>query len=115
MVKGDSLDLTARRPGGLRWDFTKASDRLKVWKLIRRERPYIIVGSPPCTMCSSLQNIARAKPGGEQRCQEKLGEAMVNLEFCAKLYRHQISQGVYFLHEPPSLLAAGGCHAWRTL
>ena len=77
--------------------------------------PDWIIAAPPCTAFSSLQNLTKDKPGGAEKLQSKMQEALVHLEFCVKIYRHQNNQGLYFLHEhPPSMRAAGGCHAWRT-
>ena len=104
---GYSLDLTHHGPDGQRWDFTKASHRLRAWRLLKRDGPYLLIGSPPCTMCSLLQNLSRGKEGREERFQEKLREAAVHLEFCVKLYNHQPKRGLYFLHEHPA-----GASSW---
>ena len=50
---GYALDLTSRAPDGRFWDFSKARDRLKCWRLLRRDRPYLLIGSPPmhCVQC----------------------------------------------------------------
>ena len=60
LVAGSSMALTT----GL--DFTKESDRQLAWRRIKEEDPFVLIGSPPCTCFSVLQelNIAtnRHKP-----------------------------------------------------
>ena len=46
---GFSLDLTARGPDGHAWDFTKWSCRRRALELVQQQRPYLLIGSPPCT------------------------------------------------------------------
>ena len=58
---GSSMDLTNG------YDFTKASDRKRAWDKIKEEDPFLLVGSPPCTLFSILQElnlvVNRDKPG----------------------------------------------------
>ncbi len=39
------------------WNFDEEEDRRKAWKQIRAGDPVFIIGSPPCTMFSKLQNM----------------------------------------------------------
>ena len=98
---GYASDFTVKGPDGLRWDFTRARDRLEAWKLTLRDRPYLIIGSPPRTAFSILQNLNKKHLEEYGKLQEKLREGLVHLEFCARLYNHQLHQGLYFLHEHP--------------
>ena len=57
-----SLDLTTvdtktNQP----WDLSKPEVQSRVRKLIRETQPFCVVGSPPCTAFSPLQEISRAK------------------------------------------------------
>ena len=52
LVPGSSLDLTNR------WGFTKPEHRRAAWKKIKSEDPYLIIGSPPCTLLSVLQEVS---------------------------------------------------------
>ena len=89
MRVGYSLDLTAPGPGGKVWDFGRAGDRLKLWRLTKRDRSYVIIGSPPCTVWSLLQNLSRGKPGGEERLREMRRAPEEHLKFSCELYCHQ--------------------------
>ena len=97
---GYSLDLAVRGPDGHFGDFTRLGDRVKVWKLIARDRPCIIIGSPPCTLFSQLQNLSRGKPGGEERYPHPRTHAELHLAFCTRVYRHQLRQGIFFTRTP---------------
>ena len=61
---GWSLDLTMREQGtGKAWDFSKEEMRKKAMKLARESKPFLVIGSPPCTAFSKLQNLnANRKP-----------------------------------------------------
>ena len=54
---GWSLDLTTHNARGEPWDFTKVEKRNEAYRLIAAQKPWVLVGSPPCTMLSALQNL----------------------------------------------------------
>ena len=37
------------------WDFTLEDHKRKAWTRVRAESPYLLIGSPPCTYFSLLQ------------------------------------------------------------
>ena len=49
LIPGDSMDLLTG------WDFRKSADRRRAIDNIKTQRPFVIVGSPPCTLFSILQ------------------------------------------------------------
>ena len=51
LTLGCSLDLTNG------YDFDKAEDREKAWEIVRRDKPHTVIGSPPCTYFSALQDL----------------------------------------------------------
>ena len=53
---GFSLDLTVNRDDGTPWDFNIRRHRDEVVKRVIAEEPFCLIGSPPCTMFSCLQN-----------------------------------------------------------
>ena len=97
---GFSLDLTVPYQGEY-WDFTKKSCRDRALDLLRKDRPYLLIGSPPCTAWSNLQNLNACRPGGAAKVEAGKRRARVHLLFCARLYREQLEAGRYFLHEHP--------------
>ena len=59
---GWSLDLTTADPKtGKRWDLSVPEVQDRVRQLVRKTQPYCVIGSPPCTPFSPLQEISRAK------------------------------------------------------
>ena len=98
---GFSLDLMAPDPDGYTWDFSKSRCRIKARELLRFQKPYLLIGSPPCTAYSNLQIWNRRRPGGDAKVDEAQRRARVHLVFCCALYREQIAAGRYFLHEHP--------------
>jgi hypothetical protein len=99
LVAGSTFDLTANVDGE-RWDFSKPTDRKRAWDRIRAEEPFLVVGSPPCTMFSSLQNTNKKKGTAEWR--ERRRAAEVLLTFAAAVYKLQVLSGRHFLHEHPA-------------
>ena len=99
LCAGSSMDLTNG------WDFSKESDRRKAWKVIKETRPFIIIGSPPCTMFSNLQemnkHVHRHDEAWLKAFEERKQEAVMHLRFCAILYNYQLRHGYHFLHEHP--------------
>ena len=68
---GWSLDLTTADPQtGKKWDLSEPSVQNRARQLVRTTKPYCIVGSPPCTPFSPLQDKPR-----ETRSEEDGGGA----------------------------------------
>ena len=80
---------------------SKASVRAHVRREIQRQRPYLVIGSPPCTDWSALMNFNWDKMDPEAVAERKR-VARAHLEFCAKLHKIQHNAGRYFLHEHPN-------------
>ena len=102
---GSTFDL---RPGrdGKSWDLSKPEVRAKVRRQISREKPYLVIGSPPCTDFSLLQinwNFHRMQP---EEVKRRMIEARLHLSFCAEIYEQQLKSGRHFLHEHPATAAS---------
>ena len=97
---GWSLDLTMDDPlTGQPWDLGKGEVRARVKKLVAESKPFMLIGSPPCTMFSTLQNLSKAKRN-EKKFNEK-EVAKKHVKFCVELYKMQLKGGRHFLHEHP--------------
>jgi hypothetical protein len=86
---------------GRRWNFLLAADRREALACIRRQKPYIVIGSPPCTAFSRLNegwNYKRMRP---EEVHRRKVEGRVLLEFSVQVYRMQLAAGRHFLHEHP--------------
>ena len=99
LVPGSSLDLTNG------FDFTKAEDRKRAWTRVKEEDPFLLVGSPPCTLFSLLQElnlvVNKNKPGWMDEFNRRKAEAIEHIRFCCLLYEYQLRRGKHFLHEHP--------------
>ena len=97
LIGGSSLDL---RTG---WDFTKPSHQAAAVMLVKSEAPLLLVGSPPCTKFSNLQNLNLAFRGDEWKNKFLVDREkdVEHLKFCCKLYKMQRALGRYYLHEHP--------------
>ena len=89
------------------YDFDIAADRKRCWDSIIKDEPMLVIGSPPCTMFSQLQELNKYMYRNDQLWMQKfqLGveRAKRHIRFCAGVYEHQRQQGRYFLHEHPWL------------
>ena len=68
---------------------------------ISMEDPLIVLGAPPCTVFSSMQNINQ-KHHDTPEWQKRYAEGLTLLQFSVDVYWDQISRGKFFLHEHPA-------------
>ena len=54
LVAGDAMDLTTG------WDFTRRGHQLKAERLLDQQKPFVLIGSPPCTAFTQLQSQSPA-------------------------------------------------------
>ena len=102
LVPGIAFDITVNDPDDDQpWDFNIAAKRAKAREIIRRQRPYMLIGSPMCTAFSTWQflNTSKAKDPAARR--RALAQATMHMKFVVELYEEQIQGGRYFLHEHP--------------
>lgn len=97
MTAGSAMDLTNGR------DLTKQSDRNRAVRQVLIEKPWLLIGCPPCTWHSIMQNINKFQHGAEhyERFLELKKIADEHIAFCLKLYKLQDLAGRYYLHEHP--------------
>jgi hypothetical protein len=107
LTAGSTFDLLADE-AGIAWDFTRPQDRKRAWERIRAEKPFLVIGSPPCTMFSRLQLNLNAKRIGKIEWEKRRRSAEVLLIFAVAVYRLQVLAGRHFLHEHPA-----GAASWR--
>ena len=100
---GQTYDLFADKDGR-RWGFSKASDRKAVKKEIEDQKPFFVIGSPPCTPFSSLRFLNKHKKSYKR----KLAEGRALLRFATEIYEVQVANGRHFLHEHPV-----GASSWK--
>ena len=87
------------------YDFDTQADRNRAVRKVLTEKPKLLIGSPPCTYVSVLQElnkwINRDNQEWLDRFELNRQKAIRHVEFCCKLYKMQMAGGRYFLHEHP--------------
>ena len=86
---------------GQPWDFNARAKREKAREILRRQRPYLFIGSPMCTAFCSWQHLNDARLGHTPAAQAAKANAIQHMNFAVSLYLEQIQAGRYFLHEHP--------------
>ena len=101
LVPGWSLDLTRLDPKtGRAWDLSNPKVQSRVIKMVAEGKPLFVIGSPPCTAFSSMQNLSAHKRDPKVINEERRrGERHLN--FCIKVYLQQVKAGRFFVHEHP--------------
>ena len=103
LAPGLALDLTVVDPhDGMPWDFDKAEKRERAIMLMRRQKPYVLIGSPACKAFSTWQFLNALKCRDPEAMKRAKIQATLHLDFVASLYREQLEGGRYFLHEHPA-------------
>ena len=101
LVQGSSLDLTHG------FDFDKLEGQQRAWTIVKRDDPLLIIGSPPCTYFSVLNELNKHLHRNDaiwmQNFDDNLRKAKRHVRFCVSLYKHQVQNRRYFLHEHPWL------------
>ena len=102
LIPGFALDLTVIDPtDGQPWDFDDEEKRLRALQKVKTDKPQLLIGSPMCKAYSILQGLNKERMG-EVKYNAMLDKARIHLECCVMLYRLQLDQGRYFLHEHPA-------------
>ena len=108
LVPGWSLDLTRYDPKtGKAWDLSDKTVQSRVIKMIVEGRPLFVIGSPPCTALSAMQNLNKGKRNPEV-VRKEIKAAEEHIRFCVTLYKLQVENRRYFIHEHPA-----GATSWR--
>ena len=66
---------------GKPWDLSRRGVRERVKTLVSETKPFFLIGSPPCTMFSSFQNLRKIKRN-QSEFQRKLEVAKKHVTFC---------------------------------
>ena len=101
MTPGFAFDLNTLDPvDGKPWDFSNPIKRERAERTVLEEKPFLLVGSPPCRAFNQIfsSNISRMNP---EVVKSIVREGVVHLLFSIELYRIQLQGGRYFLHEHP--------------
>ena len=98
---GFAVDLmVSKNSNGDHWDLSKDTDQRELRRLLKKEKPLFLVGSPPCGPFSPLQNLSKYKRTDEEN-QQILEEGRMHLKVAVDCYLEQHNHGRFFLHEHP--------------
>ena len=100
IAPGFALDLTTTNRRGELWDFDDDNKQDEAIDLIDEIKPLFIVGSPMCTAFSSWQRLSKHRRD-PVKMKEEHDKAVKHLRFVCRVYRKQLDEGRYFLHEHP--------------
>ena len=89
---GEAMDLITG------YDFNRLEDREEVWKILDRDQPSLVVGSPECKMFSGLQHLTR----WNENKNRQLENAKKHVKFICEIYRYQMDKGRWLVHEHSS-------------
>ena len=82
---------------------------------LRRQKPYLFIGSPMCTAFCTWQAFNYAKSSNKAALDRAYARATVHMEFVAGLCAEQAAAGRYFLREHPSGASSWGLTAVKAL
>ena len=86
LLPGFALDLTVVDPDdGLPWDFSNAGKREKARQMRRRQRPYILIGSPECKEFSTLHALNKATSSDPAAYDRAKRRAKKHIEFMVEM------------------------------
>ena len=97
LIPGAALDLANG------WDLSTAEHREMTWRRLIMDKPRVLIGSPPCTLFTMLQNLNWARYGKDRDWRDTvrhaLEQAKAHVDVCCEVYQHQLQRGAHVLHE----------------
>ena len=102
LLPGFALDFTViDEDDGKPWDFSREDKRDTALRLVRRDRPYLLIGPPMCRAFSTWRGLNEARCKDSEALARACDEAVSHIEFVALLYHEQLQGGRYFLNGHP--------------
>ena len=98
---GFAIDLEiSKNSKGEHWDLSKKEDKREMFRMLHKEKPLFLIGSPPCGPFSPLQNISIHKRD-PMVVKQMLEEGRDHLHTSIDAYNVQMDEDRFFLHEHP--------------
>ena len=105
---GFSLDLLVNYPVDNKpWDLTDPVKRARAKHRVITEKPFLLVGCPPCAAYSTLFHSNRTCMDPNKYA-NPIRNARIHIDFVVELYNVKLSNNRYFLHEHP-----WGARSWK--
>ena len=70
-------------------------------QLRRRQKPYMLIGSPGCKAFSTLHALTRSKGQGQDGYDRARRRVVKHIEFMVEMYREQMAECDFFIHGHP--------------
>ena len=103
VLPGFAYDFTTiDEDDGMPWDFSLQSKRDKALKKVQPQEPYMLIGSPMCRAFCLWQYLNQINSKDKDAMRKAYLEAVEHMRFVVRLYREQLDNGRYFLHEHPA-------------
>ncbi len=103
LADGWALDLTGTDPEDEKpWDFNDEAKRDKAKKMVKADKPVMLILSPMCGPFSRLQELFNYPRQDRFEVEEKIKEALMHLKFVVELCLIQHEAGRLFLFEHPA-------------
>ena len=96
-----ALDLTVLDEDGEPWDFTNEDKRMNARRLVREQKPYMLIGPPARKDFAIWQYLNEAKVKEPAAMRRARIASIMHLGFVASLCGYQANGWRYFLHEHP--------------
>ena len=97
------MDISCKDPTtGRLWDLDDPETIKAAWRMYYRNRPKLLICTPPCTCFSQIQNI-----NGEID-PDRMAQAIRYIDLCIEFCRAQEKSGNYFVFEHPAY-----ARSWR--
>ena len=107
LVPGATFDLHEDEDG-VAYDVLTAVDRQRIRERAARGRPFLVVGSPPCTDWCYYNVQVNHRHMAPAELRRRLIERQVTLRFAVEVYCLQLVGGRHFLHAHPV-----GATSWK--
>ena len=89
LLPGQTFDLRKDR-NGRSWNFLLEADRTEAKRLIQEEKPYIVIGSLPCTSFCSFNRRLNYRNMDPEQVRRAIHEGNVLLKFALEIYELQL-------------------------
>ena len=87
VLPGFAFDLTVSDPvDGQPWDFSKLAGQERARRIMREQRPYMLIGSPMCTYFSTRQYLNESKSSDTEALRKAKRGAIKHIEFMISMY-----------------------------
>lgn len=102
LTPGFAIDVLENKPGSdSNWDLLKKEDRALALEMLKQDKPFLLVGSPPCASFSALNRRLNYPAMDPMAVGSKVKEGKILLQAAVDMYKVQLEEGRVFLHEHP--------------